>query len=66
VTTQAGTPRPDALVVGSSSRSRRIFSSSNILFKGYTIHAAEEEAQYEIKSDNISHTAIYNGSGNAA
>jgi hypothetical protein len=31
-------------------------------FKGYTVHASEEEPQYEIKSDKTDHIAMHKGS----
>jgi hypothetical protein len=30
-------------------------------FKGYTVHASEEEPQYEIKSDKTDHIAMHRG-----
>lgn len=30
-------------------------------FKGYTVHASEEEPQYEIKSDKADHIAMHRG-----
>lgn len=35
---------------------------SEIEFKGYTVHASEEEPQYEIKSDTTDHLAMHKGS----
>ena len=35
---------------------------SEIEFKGYTVHASEEEPQYEIKSDKTDHIAMHKGS----
>ena len=36
--------------------------TSQITFKGYTVHASEEEPQYLIKSDKTDHLAIHKGS----
>ena len=36
--------------------------SSPITFKGYTVHASEEEPQYLIKSDTTDHLAMHKGS----
>jgi hypothetical protein len=36
--------------------------TSEIEFKGYTVHASEEEPQYEIKSDKTDHRAMHKGS----
>jgi Hypervirulence associated proteins TUDOR domain len=36
--------------------------SSAITFKGYTVHASEEEPQYLIKSDTTDHLAMHKGS----
>ena len=36
--------------------------TSEIQFKGYTVHASEDEPQYEIKSDTTSHIAMHKGS----
>ncbi|MBC5828925.1 MAG: DUF2945 domain-containing protein [Candidatus Eremiobacteraeota bacterium] len=36
--------------------------SSEIQFKGRTIHASLEEPQYEIKSDKTDHIAMHKGS----
>ncbi len=33
-----------------------------ITFKGYTVHASEEEPQYLIKSDRTDHLAMHKGS----
>lgn len=33
-----------------------------IQFKGYTVHASEDEPQYEIKSDKTDHIAMHKGS----
>ena len=33
-----------------------------IKFKGYTVHATEDEPQYEIKSDTTEHVAMHKGS----
>lgn len=35
--------------------------SSNIQFKGYTVHASEAEPQYEIASDKTDHIAMHKG-----
>jgi hypothetical protein len=35
---------------------------SAITFKGYTVHASEEEPQYLIKSDTTDHLAMHKGS----
>jgi Hypervirulence associated proteins TUDOR domain len=35
---------------------------SEITFKGYMVHASEEEPQYEIKSDKTDHRAMHKGS----
>jgi hypothetical protein len=35
--------------------------TSNVRFKGYTVHASEEEPQYEIKSDKTDHVAMHKG-----
>lgn len=32
-----------------------------IEFKGYTVHASEEEPQYEIRSDRTDHVAMHRG-----
>jgi hypothetical protein len=36
--------------------------TSEIEFKGYTVHASKEEPQYEIKSDKTDHIAMHKGS----
>ena len=36
--------------------------TSMIKFKGYTVHASEDEPQYEIKSDKTDHVAMHKGS----
>lgn len=36
--------------------------TSEIEFKGYTVHASQEEPQYEIKSDPTDHVAMHKGS----
>ncbi|MBF6612937.1 MAG: DUF2945 domain-containing protein [Chloroflexi bacterium] len=36
--------------------------TSEITFKGYTVHASEEEPQYQIKSDKTDHQAMHKGS----
>jgi len=36
--------------------------TSNIQFKGYTVHATADEPQYEIKSDRTDHVAMHKGS----
>jgi hypothetical protein len=36
--------------------------TSRIQFKGYTVHASEDEPQYEIKSDKTDHIAMHKGS----
>jgi hypothetical protein len=36
--------------------------TSEILFKGYTVHASPEEPQYLIKSDKTDHMAMHKGS----
>ncbi|HEY9515864.1 MAG TPA: DUF2945 domain-containing protein [Gemmatimonadaceae bacterium] len=36
--------------------------TSEIKFKGYTVHASREEPQYEIKSDKTDHIAMHKGS----
>jgi DUF2945 family protein len=36
--------------------------TSEITFKGYTVHASEEEPQYLIKSDKTDHLAMHKGS----
>jgi hypothetical protein len=35
---------------------------SEIQFKGYTVHASDDEPQYEIKSDKTDHVAMHKGS----
>ena len=35
--------------------------SSEIKFKGYTVHASESEPQYLIKSDKTDHMAMHKG-----
>ncbi|HXS38173.1 MAG TPA: DUF2945 domain-containing protein [Flavipsychrobacter sp.] len=36
--------------------------TSDFNYKGYTHHAAEDDPQYEIKSDKTSHIAAHKGS----
>ena len=36
--------------------------TSEIRFKGYTVHASREEPQYLIKSDKTDHLAMHKGS----
>lgn len=36
--------------------------TSEIEFKGYTVHASEQEPQYLIKSDKTDHLAMHKGS----
>ena len=36
--------------------------TSEIKFKGYTVHASKEEPQYLIKSDTTDHMAMHKGS----
>jgi hypothetical protein len=36
--------------------------TSNIQFKGYTVHATKDDPQYEIKSDTTDHIAMHKGS----
>jgi hypothetical protein len=36
--------------------------TSEITFKGYTVHASEEEPQYLIESDKTDHLAMHKGS----
>ena len=36
--------------------------TSAIHFKGYTVHASDDEPQYEIKSDKTDHIAMHKGS----
>jgi len=45
----------------SEERSRQKFTSE-ITFKGYTVHASKEESQYLIKSDKTDHLAMHKGS----
>ena len=35
--------------------------TSEIQFKGYTVHASKEDPQYEIKSDKTDHIAMHKG-----
>ncbi len=35
--------------------------TSEIEFKGYTVHASREEPQYEIRSDKTDHIAMHKG-----
>jgi hypothetical protein len=35
--------------------------TSEITFKGYTVHASEDEPQYEIRSDKTDHIAMHKG-----
>ena len=35
--------------------------TKNILYKGYTHHARDEEPQYEIESDKTNHIAMHKG-----
>lgn len=35
--------------------------TSEITFKGYTVHASEDEPQYEIRSDKTDHIAAHRG-----
>jgi hypothetical protein len=35
--------------------------TKNVLWKGYTHHASDEEPQYEIKSDKTNHIAMHKG-----
>jgi hypothetical protein len=35
---------------------------TRITFKGYTVHASEDDPQYEIKSDKTDHIAMHKGS----
>lgn len=44
-----------------SGRITRIVTSE-IEFKGYTVHASKDEPQYEIKSDKTDHVAMHKGS----
>ena len=36
--------------------------TSEIEFKGYTVHASKDEPQYEIESDKTEHVAMHKGS----
>jgi hypothetical protein len=36
--------------------------TSEIRFKGYTVHASKDEPQYEIRSDKTDHIAMHRGS----
>ena len=36
--------------------------TGEIQFKGYTVHASEDEPQYEIRSDRTDHLAMHKGS----
>jgi hypothetical protein len=36
--------------------------TKEIQFKGYTVHASEDEPQYEIESDKTDHVAMHKGS----
>lgn len=36
--------------------------TSEIQFKGYTVHASKDEPQYEIRSDRTDHIAMHKGS----
>ena len=36
--------------------------TSEIMFKGYKVHASKDEPQYEIKSDKTDHIAMHKGS----
>ena len=36
--------------------------TSEITFKGYTVHANKDEPQYEIQSDKTDHIAMHKGS----
>jgi hypothetical protein len=44
-----------------SGRITRVVTSA-VQFKGYTVHASEDEPQYEIKSDKTDHIAMHKGS----
>ncbi len=35
--------------------------TADVLYKGYTHHASEDEPQYEIKSDKTDHIAMHKG-----
>ena len=37
-------------------------TTSQITFKGYTVHASKEEPQYLIESDKTDHLAMHKGS----
>jgi len=43
-----------------SGRITRVLTSE-ITFKGYTVHASKDEPQYEIKSDKTDHIAMHKG-----
>ncbi len=36
--------------------------TSEVKFKGYTVHASKDEPQYEIRSDKTDHIAMHKGS----
>ena len=36
--------------------------TTRITFKNYTVHASEDDPQYEIKSDKTDHIAMHKGS----
>ena len=36
--------------------------TSEVQFKGYTVHASADDPQYEIKSDTTDHMAMHKGS----
>lgn len=36
--------------------------TSQVQFKGYTVHASQDEPQYQIKRDTTYHTAMHKGS----
>ncbi len=36
--------------------------TTEITFKGYTVHASKDEPQYEIRSDTTDHVAMHKGS----
>lgn len=36
--------------------------TAEIEFKGYTVHASQEEPQYQIESDRTDHIAMHKGS----
>ena len=40
----------------------KIIITSEIEFKGYTVHASKEEPQYMIKSNKTEHLAMHKGS----